>query len=34
MRIKMPGILILLILAAVAYFVFIKPKGGMPKLFG
>lgn len=34
MRIKLPGILIILVLAAIAYFVFIKPKGGVGKLFG
>lgn len=34
MRIKLPGILILAVLIGVAYFVFIKPKGGVSKLFG
>lgn len=28
MRIRLPGIVVLLIIAALVYFVFLKPKGG------
>lgn len=34
MRIKLPGIIILLLIAAAVYFLVLKPKSGASKLFG
>ena len=34
MRIKLPGIVIVAVLLAIAYFAFIKPRGGLKGIMG